>query len=51
MRILCIFILKLIATIFAGIILWCHFVIALILWDDEFLKMEDGIKKIWRKKP
>jgi len=41
------FLLKVIATFFAGIIGICCILMALILWDMRFMNIEDGRTFIW----
>ena len=47
MRIVIIFLLKMIAMFFVGIIAFCTIVLALLMWDKKFMEMEDGLSFIF----
>ncbi len=50
MRLIIIFILKLIATFFAAIEIWCRVINALILWDKTFMIEKSSMDFIWKKR-
>jgi len=49
MKPIILFLLKFIANMFATIIIWCHLIIAFLLWDKKFLKVDYIISLIWGK--
>ena len=50
MKPILIFVLKIIATLFAVIELWCRVINALILWDKTFIIEENSLDFIWKKR-
>ena len=49
MRVVINFLLKLIASVFVGVIIWCCIVLALLMWDKRFMEMENGRTFVWHK--
>ena len=48
MRVVINFLLKIIAMLFIGVTVWCHMILALLLWDKRFMELKDGAEYIFK---
>ena len=49
MRVLIIFLLKVLMMPLVAIVGWCFIIMALVMWDGRFMEISDGRKELWHK--